>query len=365
MNGLFASVKVEGEEVSDLLEVLMVEESDSQADLAALTMGDPHQVLSDVLHEGLSVEIDLGREEAHTRLFRGVIVGIRTRFPNQGQATVEIQAMDSLAQLNYQPRTRRWWNTTVSQMVRDIAIANSLLPGDIDVTEDALIAESQPRQQVEETDLAFLHRLAADYGCKLYVEHGTGPDSLNFVSTQLLLEAEPVEETLTAHQNLVDFTAGYDTFATAPELRLVTTDPDTGERISISTALATAADAQWTLDPDRLAQTGAGAARLTRLLTLAASKRARLHEVWRIPPRQAGSPARPSGDRTGLVGDASRRLGQSGQGRARGSIWLRPRRRVVIAGYGGRWSGDWYLARVRHDMDLNQRRYVSSFVCTR
>ena len=364
MDRLFASVKVEGEELRDLLELLVVEESDSQADLAILTFGDNYQVLSDILHEGLSVEIDLGREDAHALLFRGTIIGIRALFPNRGQATVEIQAIDSLTQLNYQPRTRRWWNTTVSQIVRDLAIANSLVPGDIQPMEDSLIEESLPRQQVAETDLAFLHRLAQDYDCKLYVEHEQRRDTLNFVSTLSLFNAEPLEETLRSNVNLLDFTVSYDTFATAPEIRLVATDPETGDRIEISTDLISPTDTQWTPDPARIAQTGA-AARLTRLLTLAASKRSRLRDFWRVPPRIAGAPARPLDDPSRTLGDFSRRLGQSGRGRARGSIWLRPRRRVVIEGYGGRWSGDWYLARVRHELDLSQRSYISSFVCTR
>lgn len=365
MDGLFASVKIEGEEMSDLLEWLVVEESDSQADLATLTFGDNYQVLSDILHEGLSVEIDLGYEDAHALLFRGAIVGIQSIFPNRGQATVEIQAIDSLVQLNYQPRTKRWWNTTISQIVRDIAIANNLLPGDIEPTEDALIEESRPRQQVAETDLAFLHQLAQDYDCKLYVDHRPGPDTLNFVSTQSLIAAEPIEHTLAANENLVEFIATYDTFATAPEMRLVATDPETGDRIEISQVLASGSDAQWTPDAERIAQTGAGAARLTRLLALAASKRSRLQDFWRLPPRIVGAPARPTDDLSGTLGDASRRLGQSGRGRAAGSIWLRPRRRVLIQGYSGRWSGDWYLARVRHEMNLSQNSYISSFVCTR
>jgi Phage tail baseplate hub (GPD) len=365
MDGLYTSVKIEGVEMGDLLEGLVVEESDSQADLATLTFGDPDQVLSDILHEGLSIAIDLGREETHALLFRGAITGIQSIFPQRGQATIEIQAIDSLVQLNYQPHTKRWWNTTVSQIVRDIAIANHLLPGTIELTDDALISESRPRQQVEATDLAFLHQLAQDYDCKLYVEHGQGPDTLNFVSTQSLIAAEPIEQTLAANENLVDFIATYDTFATAPEMRLVATDPKTGDRIEIAQALASGSDAQWTPDPERLAQARAGAARLTRLLTLSASKRSRLQDFWRVPPRIVGAPARPQDDASGTVGDAARRLGQSARGRASGSIWLRPRRRVVIQGYGGRWSGDWYLAQVRHEMNLRQNSYISSFVCTR
>lgn len=365
MDGLFISVKIEDEEVGDLLELLVVEESDSQADLATMTFGDSYQVLSDILHEGLSVEIDLGREDAHALLFRGAIIGVRAMFPSQGQALVEIQAIDSLTQLNYQPRTKRWWNTTVSQIVRDIAMVNRLVPGDIQPSEDFLIEESRPRQQVEETDLAFLHHLAQDYDCKLYVEHEQRRDLLNFVSTLSLLNAQPIEQTLRANVNLIDFMASYDTFATAPEMRLVATDPQTGDRLEISSDLISLGDGQWTPDLRRIAQTGAAATRLSRLITRSASKRARLRDFWRIPPRIAGAASRPLDDSSGTFGDLSRRLGQSGKGRARGSIWLRPRRRVLIEGYGGRWSGDWYLARVRHEMDLSQRSYISSFVCTR
>jgi hypothetical protein len=365
MDEVFLSAKVEGEEVSDLLELVAVEENDSRADLATLTFGDSHLVLSDILHEGLSVEVDLGRSDAHALIFRGMITGIRAYFPSHGRAQVEVQAVDSLIQLGLKPRTRRWWNTTVSQMVRDIALANGFLPGDIAPEEDAIVDEKRPRQQVEETDLAFLHRLAGDYDCKLYIEHGRGPDTLNFIATKKLLEADPIEETLTFNANLEEFSVAFDAFATAAAERLVTTDPLTGNRVEIGGSLIGPAEAQWVPDPERIARLGEGAARLSSLLARAAAKRVRLSDFWRLPSRDAGASSRPASDRSSIFGDRARRLGQSGKGRAAGSIWLRPRRRVTVEGYGGRWSGAWYLARVRHELEMRQRRYVSSFICTR
>jgi hypothetical protein len=53
------------------------------------------------------------------------------------------------------------------------------------------------------------------------------------------------------------------------------------------------------------------------------------------------------------------------RGRTSGSIWLRPRKRVTIRGYGGRWSGEWYLTRTRHLIQVAGRDYTTSFVCTR
>src|SRR5215475_182678 len=169
MEAPFVSVKVEGEEVNDLLELVEVEENDSQADLAILTFGDSHLILSDILHEGLTVEVDLGRKDAHALIFRGMIIGIRADFPSRGEARVEVQALDTLITMALRPKTLRWWNTTLSQIVRDLAIVNGFVPGDIEFAEDGVVDEVRPRQQVEETDLAFLHRLAQDYDCKVYV----------------------------------------------------------------------------------------------------------------------------------------------------------------------------------------------------
>jgi hypothetical protein len=95
------------------------------------------------------------------------------------------------------------------------------------------------------------------------------------------------------------------------------------------------------------------------------AKRAALRDFWRKSARVAGAPARPTSDQSQAYGDRSRRLGQSGRGRAKGSIWLRPRSRVSIVGHGGRWSGAWYLAQVRHELDMRRRSYLSAFVCTR
>jgi hypothetical protein len=365
MDDLFFSVKVEGEEVNDLLAFIEVEENDSRTDLATLTFGDSNLVLSDILHEGLTVEIDLGHRDAHTLIFRGIIVGIMANFPSRGQSIVEVQAADTLIRLSYEPKTLRWWNTTISQIIRDIAKANKFFPGDIEVEDDAVIKETRPLQQVEETDLAFLYRLAKDYDCKLYVEHSDDSDKLSFVSTKKLLEAKKIEETLTFNANVEDFTAYFDAFATAPEIQLVSTDLLSGESIEISDDLIAFGEEQWVPDPERIARLGEGAIRISKLLARTTTVRARLRDFWRRPPRRAGISSRSSSDRSQTFGDMARRFGLTGKGRAAGSIWLRPRRRVTIEGYGGRWSGEWYLTNVRHHLDIARRNYISFFVCTR
>jgi hypothetical protein len=298
----YCRVSVEGQEITDLVHRCELDESDERADQARLTLGDANLVLSDVLHEGLAVEID-------------------------------------------------------------IAVANGLRPGTIAPAHDEPFDDARPAQQVIETDLAFLQRLARLYDAKLYIDHGEPTDTLNLVSTTSLMEAEPIDELLVFNGNMEDFRVSFDSSATATEQSLVSTDPQTGDVVTLSERIAESGEVSWTPDPGRVAL-GDGD-RLAGLLGQSASKRATLTDYWRVPARVAGVPARPSSDGSLTFGDRARKLGQRGRGRTAGNIWLRPRTRVRIEGYGGRWSGPWYLAGVRHVLDLDDRDFVTSFTCTR
>jgi hypothetical protein len=361
----FCSVKIEGQETIDLAVRVHVEESDSRADSAHVTFADSHLVLCDVLHEGLSIEIDMGRADEHAVVLRGLITSVVSHFPQVGGPRVEVTAQDSLILLSLEHKTRRWSNATVSSIVSEIAQANRLQPGTIVPGEDALFPEQRPAHQVAETDLAFLERLAADHDSKVWVDHSEAGDSLNFESNQRLLDAHAIEQSLEFNSTLFDFRAAFDSWAADPRERLVTTDPDSGDRVLIDTRLLQADDALWEPDATRIARLGDGGARVGALRAAAAAKRARLTDSWRRPQPVAGRPARTESDKRNAHGDRLRRRGQTGHGRAGGSIWLRPRKRVEIRGYGGRWSGVWNLARVRHDVDLLSHDYVTSFVCVR
>lgn len=362
---VFFRVTVAGEDVSDVVRLLELDESDAQADLVTLTLGDDNLILLDVLHEGLPVEIDLGRPDEHAVVFRGVVTAIEADLTSRRGPSVEVTAADGLIGLALRPHTKRWWNTSVSGIVREIAVANGLLPGRIEPAEDLVLADTAPEQQVEETDLAFLERLAGRLDAKLFVDH-TGPtDSLNLVSTRKLLEAEPVDEQLIFNGNLAEFRAGFAAWATAGQTRVVSTDARTGETVDLAEQLVSPAEASWVPDAARIARLGDAAERVAALLLQGAATRARLTDFWQVPPRATGVPARSGSDRSLTFGDRARRLGQRANGRAGGSIALRPRTRVQVAGVGGRWSGGWYVASVRHVLDTGSRDYHTRFSCTR
>jgi hypothetical protein len=357
-------VTVEGEDLTDLAVRVAVEESDERADLARIVFGDSMLVLCDALHEGLSVEVELGRADEHAVVFRGVVTSVTAVFPPAGSPTVELVAHDSLILLSLRARTRRWANTTVSSIVRRVALDHGLVAGRIDLRRDGSYPVERPLQQVAETDLALLERIARDHDAKLFVDHSGPVDQLCLVSTAALESAEPIDRSLVFNASLSDFRAGFDAWAADPSEELVTTDPD-GERLALAERLLQPDDARWTPDATRIARLGEGAGRVAAVIARGAGKRARLTDYWRVPPRTAGVPARPAGDTAGNHGDLLRRRGQTGRGRAGGSIWLRPRARVEITGYGGRWSGVWTLTRVRHDVELLTRSYTTSFVCVR
>ena len=367
MDDIFYCVEIERENVSDLVESFEVEKSDRQASMATLVFGDSDLVLSDILHEGLDVAIDLGRRSAHTTIFRGIVTGIRANFLARGEPQIEVQAMDNLIALGFEPKTKRWWNTPISQIVRDIALQNKLRPGEIEPEADTLMDQDHPHHQLEETDLAFLLRLAKAHDSKLYIKHHPEIDSLNFVSTRKLFEEEPIEEPLIFNANLEEFSPALDSSATGRPAVLVTTDPLTGETIAPDGGIEPLdpSEALWMPDTDRLARLGEGAVRLAGLIAKTAPKRLQVADFGMRPPREVGAPSRPKSDRSLTLGDRSRRLGQTAQGQAAGSVMLRPHRRVKVEGCGGRWSGHWYLAEVRHRVDLAQRTFTSSFTCTR
>ena len=362
---VFFRLRIAGEDVTDVVRRFELDESDTLADYATFTLGDDNLVLLDVLHEGLPVEIDLGRPDEHSIVFRGIVTGIVADLLSRHGPSAEVSAGDSLIALSLRPHTKRWWNTPLSGIVREIAATNSLVPGRIEPDEDLVLADTAPEQQIEETDLALLNRLARRFDSKVFIDHTGATDSLNFVSTRKLLEAEPIDEHLIFNANLADFRARFDAYATAGEARLVSTDAKTGETVDLSEQLVLPTEATWSPDPLRIARLGAGAERVAALLLRSAPPRARLTDFWRVPPRVAGAPARSPSDRSLTFGDRARRLGQRARGRASGSIVLRPRVRVHVDGVGGRWSGLWYLARVRHLVDTGRHDYHTAFVCTR
>ncbi len=185
------------------------------------------------------------------------------------------------------------------------------------------------------------------------------------VSTRSLLDADPLQQTSSSTRTLVDFRVGFDAWAADPEEHLVTTDPDSGDRVTVDETLFRPERHHLDTNPTRIAQMGDGAARVTALVRASAGARAQMRNYERVPPRLAGAAARPASGTRHVHGDpppAPRPHRPRPRERLR---LIRPQARVQVLGYGEPFVRRLVLSRVRRGLDLVLRTYACSFVCTR
>ena len=362
MSGIYLQALIEGIDWSDRVELAEVEESDFGADITTLRLSDPGAALGQALHEGLTVEISLGRPDRHASLFRGTITGLEVHLPARGLPKVTIRATDGLILLGLEPRTRRWRNATLSQIVAEVASEGHLRPGTIEVRQDPHFDEHRPLTQIDETDLALLYRLGSEHDCQVWLDREDRTDALCFMSTSLLLDASPIEVALRLGENVEEFAIRREISATAPGHRVVSTDPSDGRRVEGGPLESTSYSPYGPVDLSRSVQ---GDERLGQILARSAAARSDPEQFRKRPGRLVGASSRPASDTRGTAGRASRRLGQTAYGRAAGDVLLRPRRRVRVEGLGVSWSGDWYLSRVLHIVDTLTQSYETAFTCTR
>ena len=102
------------------------------------------------------------------------------RFPTTQTPTLKIQAYDPSMKMGLKKRNRTFADMALSDMVATVASAY-FTSIDVNVTGDPSFPGNGLRQQ-EETDLAFLRRLASTYGCILYVTAGDQDDTFHFIS---------------------------------------------------------------------------------------------------------------------------------------------------------------------------------------
>lgn len=364
MPDIFIEVKIEGIDVTTLLSKLVISEFDDRASKAEISFLDSDLILSDIFHEGLSLDVDIGYQDSHGVVFRGLITSLRALFSVRGQARVDVTGLNNLIQMSFEAKTKRWWNTTLSQVVRELALAQRFVPGSVAPGVDPLFSDTEPLQQVEETDLSFLYRLANAYGCKTRLVHSSGPDQLNFESVASLLAQKPLPQPMRFNHNLLDFYVGVDAYETSVSSEVVTTDPLSGETVELLNEHINASQAQWTPDPERVARLGQGAAFVTALVAASAAKRATISDFWRKSARYIGAASR-SNSQSGMFGNPTAPLGQIGKGRATGNFQVRPQKRVLLEEVGGRWSGEWYVKSCRHSLDIRRNSYLTEFECTR
>jgi phage protein D len=117
-----------------------------------------------ILKLGAAIALYSGDETGPQEIFRGTITGLEIDFPESGAPELVVFAEDALQRARMERRTKTYVNTTIADLVREIAGHLSLTPVITGFT-----TKIGTQVQLNESDLAFLRRVLAHYDGDLQV----------------------------------------------------------------------------------------------------------------------------------------------------------------------------------------------------
>ncbi|MBV7337515.1 hypothetical protein KFU94_56665 [Chloroflexi bacterium TSY] len=366
-----------GYDLSHDLTSLTVEEGGDGPAQLTIQMSDPNKVFSYAVQKGMDIEVDLGYVDDHSIVFRGHIYKVEGDFPQDGVPTLRILAYDRSMKMGLRKRNRTWNQTTLESLVNTIGQEYSeyFMTQDIHVTlmGDPEFTDNGIRQQ-DETDLAFLRRLATRYGCALFVVAGENADGLHFEAQHHIMTQEP-EVTLYhgrcgVPEQLLSFQASSDVSNMRLPRVFSGIDFSTGQPLSVATQ--TVEEVGNMEDPfvdEHLAEfrrrEPVQAERLTDMFRAAETLEETLRDEMGNVDRELV---------WGFTTEADLRVREENQfstslhgmrasGSALGNHRIHAQSVIRIADVGGQFSGTWYLSQVRHIFD--NQGYRTEFECQR
>ena len=370
----YYSVTVEGQDITSWVSSVQVVEHDREADSVTLTVADPRMIYADAVLEGCRAEIDLGYDQPgqHTVMLRALITRVEQEYPQDGVPTCRVSGEDKSIEMGLVERKKIWRDTTVRGIVREIGRSYGFAAVEVDVESDGRIAFEH---QDGTTDLAFLQELAGKYHAKCFVELDRDHrEVLWFMPDRRILNREPRPDMLVLRyrqgpgSNLMTFSPSFDA-SFFDRVRDVT-DFDTEDGGPARTPdhrkqPQPAAAYRWDLPAD--GPTRASSADWRRIQALhdaGMRNKVALQRKLAAPKPVPGAVARTRGelaDRSDVL--ETRREGMSATGTTVGTIWLRAKSAVVIAGVHRRFDRRWYVTSVTHTIDQNGYRTDFKVVC--
>ena len=352
---------------------MTIEEDGQKPNQLTVDLSDPYKVLSHALQEGMDVEVDLGYADDHSIIFRGRIYQVDSDFPQDGLPTIQFSAYDKSMHMGLRKRNRPWSGMLLSEIVEEIAgeyfdrDVQVALRGDPEFTGNGI------RQQ-DETDLAFLLRLANRYGAEMFVITDEDTDTLHFKDQYSIMDADPeislYHGRCGAAGHLIQFQAGSNVSDIQLPRVFSGIEYESGERTEATTAeVEEVGDTEDTLFDDNLTafreREPERADRLEALLGAAESIPTELRTELGNEEREP-TPGFASQEElnTRAQNQFSTSIhGMRGSGVTPGNHRIRAQSNILIADVGGRFSGIWYLATVRHV--LNDQGYLTEIQCQR
>ena len=368
-----ASVEDVPYDLSRDLSSFTIEEEDRSPTMLTVQLADPFTIFSHAFREGMDIEAELGTEDDHRTLFRGRIYHVDSSLPQQGAPTLTLKAYDATMLMGLQERNRRFRDVTLRDVVTQVAQPQvEPRPVRVELLGNPRF-EGEGLRQREETDLAFLRRLADDAHAAMGMEIGPERDEFLFVAQQTLLGVDPE---VVLHYlrcgvptRLLTFDAQADVANIAVPRTVAGTDPTTGETVDPQpTTLTAVGRAEDRLRDDNLAafeeRHPDRAAAIRDLIdasgTLETSVRAALGTARREALPAFATPAQAAQVREHQP--AASLHGMQATGSTVGNKELHARRSLGIEG-AGRFSGTWYVTKATHAFD--RQGYRTDFTCVR
>jgi phage protein D len=363
-------VRLAGRDITAWVAAVSVTEDDRRCDSVTLTVPDPHFSYGDALVEGCWAEVDLGYRErdAHAVLIRALLTKVEAQYPQNGVPVTTLSGEDKSIEMGLVERTRRWADTTVTRVVRDVSGPYRFSRTQVELSPDPAI-RTQALVQDGKTDLAFLQELAEKYHAKCFVElDDDDREVLYFIPERRLVTTRRPDTLVLRFRaggpgNLISFSPRFDS-GYLDRLRQ-SADLDTSGEVVESPPGPPPADDGWPLDAALVARAGDADARTIRdLYEAGLAGRARLREQLAAARPTVGV-AHAGRDEIDAGHDVreGRRLGMTASGSTVGNIWLRAKSLVRVDIPSRRWAGPWYVSSVTHRIDDNG--FTTDFTATR
>lgn len=359
-------------DLSDDLSSLTVDQHEGQPDSLSVEVSDRYKVLSHALQEGMDVEVELGTDDDHAVVFRGRIYTVDGTFPTTQTPVLRLTAYDPSMRMGLKQRNRVWTDVTLSEIVETIA-ADYFDDVDVNVMGDPDFPDNGIRQQ-EETDLAFLRRLASSYGCLLYVTAEDSADTFHFIAQYAAMAMTPDVTVYYGRSDVANRLLSFHASAAAGQIELPRVlsgiDYHTGQPTEVDTAdvqdVGDDTDAFFDENVSALAADHPEkAAQITGLLMAASSAQAALRTDLGTAVRSA-TPTFVTEDQQNAQAQnqfSTSLRGMRGSGSTVGIRQMIAQTSIDISDVGGRFSGTWFLSQVRHILD--GQGYRTEFECRR
>jgi phage protein D len=352
----FLGVTLDGadRDLAPLARLVEIEDNDRLVDEARLTFADPDGNAAALFQPGKKLKLDLGWAAEHAVLFEGVLVECRPQAGATGTRSVTAVARDLSHAMSTTAVTEEHPAGPLATIVERIAARNGWSGDKASIVCDPnpTLSEHNARTQHHKSDYAFLQELAERYGARAFVEYNDGKSKFYFVSNRGLLQAKALGrlEYCRGLNKLIEFS--YETIAPRAARQVVASavDPVSGEV--------------------RTTQ-GEAPAGATAPSTPVAGAPSPPPATPPAPVAAPGQPSDPDRAERATVVDPTRVLGLRGKGRAVGTIMLRAKGKVEIAGIAPWAEGDWYVSKAVHTWrDTSTREvkgssYETVFTATR